>query len=41
LHAHEDSGDFILVIKGRLTIQLRNRDVELAARWTRAMPADR
>jgi mannose-6-phosphate isomerase-like protein (cupin superfamily) len=28
-HAHEDSDDFFLVLKGRLTIQLRDGDVEL------------
>jgi mannose-6-phosphate isomerase-like protein (cupin superfamily) len=28
-HAHPDTDDFFLVLKGRLTIQLRDRDVEL------------
>jgi mannose-6-phosphate isomerase-like protein (cupin superfamily) len=28
-HAHEDTDDFFLVLKGRLTIQLRNGDVHL------------
>jgi mannose-6-phosphate isomerase-like protein (cupin superfamily) len=28
-HSHPDTDDFFLVLKGRLTIQLRNRDVEL------------
>jgi mannose-6-phosphate isomerase-like protein (cupin superfamily) len=28
-HSHEDTDDFFLVLKGRLTIQLRDRDVEL------------
>jgi mannose-6-phosphate isomerase-like protein (cupin superfamily) len=28
-HAHEDTDDFFLVLKGRLTIQLRDREVEL------------
>jgi mannose-6-phosphate isomerase-like protein (cupin superfamily) len=28
-HTHEDTDDFFLVLKGRLTIQLRDRDVEL------------
>jgi mannose-6-phosphate isomerase-like protein (cupin superfamily) len=28
-HAHDDTDDFFLVLKGRLTIQLRDRDVEL------------
>lgn len=28
-HAHEDTDDFFLVLAGRLTIQLRDRDVEL------------
>lgn len=30
-HSHEDTDDFFLVVKGRLTIQLRDRDVELEA----------
>jgi mannose-6-phosphate isomerase-like protein (cupin superfamily) len=30
-HSHEDTDDFFLVLKGRLTIQLRDRDVELSA----------
>ena len=28
-HKHEDTDDFFLVVRGRLTIQLRDRDVEL------------
>jgi mannose-6-phosphate isomerase-like protein (cupin superfamily) len=28
-HKHDDTDDFFLVLKGRLTIQLRDRDVEL------------
>jgi mannose-6-phosphate isomerase-like protein (cupin superfamily) len=28
-HTHEDTDDFFLVLKGRLTIQLRDRDVVL------------
>lgn len=28
-HKHEDTDDFFLVLKGHLTIQLRDRDVEL------------
>jgi mannose-6-phosphate isomerase-like protein (cupin superfamily) len=28
-HSHPDTDDFFLVLKGRLTIQLRDRDVEL------------
>jgi mannose-6-phosphate isomerase-like protein (cupin superfamily) len=28
-HSHEDTDDFFLVLKGRLTIQLRDRDVVL------------
>jgi mannose-6-phosphate isomerase-like protein (cupin superfamily) len=28
-HAHPDTDDFFLVVSGRLTIQLRDRDVEL------------
>jgi len=30
-HTHEDTDDFFLVLKGRMTIQLRDRDVELNA----------
>jgi mannose-6-phosphate isomerase-like protein (cupin superfamily) len=29
-HRHEDTDDFFLVLRGRLTIQLRDRDVELS-----------
>ena len=29
-HAHEDTDDFFLVLRGRLTIQLRERDIELS-----------
>jgi mannose-6-phosphate isomerase-like protein (cupin superfamily) len=29
-HSHEDTDDFFLVLQGRLTIQLRDRDVELS-----------
>ncbi len=29
-HAHPDTDDFFLVLEGRLTIQLRDRDVELS-----------
>jgi len=29
-HQHDDTDDFFLVLSGRLTIQLRDRDVELA-----------
>lgn len=29
-HKHEDSDDFFLVLKGRMTIQLRDRGVHLA-----------
>ena len=28
-HKHDDTDDFFLVLKGRLTIRLRDRDVEL------------
>jgi mannose-6-phosphate isomerase-like protein (cupin superfamily) len=28
-HKHDDTDDFFLVVKGHLTIQLRDRDVEL------------
>ena len=30
-HTHDDTDDFFLVLSGRLTIQLRDRDVELEA----------
>src|SRR5919112_1480085 len=30
-HKHDDTDDFFLVLSGRLTIQLRDRDIELAA----------
>ena len=30
-HSHPNTDDFFLVLKGRLTIQLRDRDVELSA----------
>jgi mannose-6-phosphate isomerase-like protein (cupin superfamily) len=30
-HKHDDTDDFFLVLDGRLTIQLRDRDVELSA----------
>ena len=30
-HKHDDTDDFFLVVRGRLTIQLRDRDVELEA----------
>jgi mannose-6-phosphate isomerase-like protein (cupin superfamily) len=29
-HKHEETDDFFLVLKGRLTIQLRDRDIELS-----------
>jgi mannose-6-phosphate isomerase-like protein (cupin superfamily) len=29
-HSHEDTDDFFLVLDGRLTIQLRDRDVDLS-----------
>jgi mannose-6-phosphate isomerase-like protein (cupin superfamily) len=28
-HKHDDTDDFFLVLKGRMTIQLRDRDIEL------------
>ena len=28
-HAHDDTDDFFLVLRGRMTIQLRDRDIEL------------
>jgi mannose-6-phosphate isomerase-like protein (cupin superfamily) len=30
-HKHDDTDDFFLVLSGRLTIQLRDRDIELSA----------
>jgi mannose-6-phosphate isomerase-like protein (cupin superfamily) len=30
-HSHPDTDDFFLILNGRLTIQLRDRDVELEA----------
>src|SRR5205085_3626712 len=30
-HRHDDTDDFFMVLRGRLTIQLRDRDVTLAA----------
>ena len=30
-HKHDDTEDFFLVLSGRLTIQLRDRDIELSA----------
>ena len=30
-HKHDDTDDFFLVIEGRLTVQLRDRDVRLSA----------
>ena len=30
-HKHDDTDDFFLVVSGRLTIQLRDRDIELEA----------
>jgi mannose-6-phosphate isomerase-like protein (cupin superfamily) len=30
-HSHPDTDDFFFILKGRLTIQLRDRDVELEA----------
>jgi mannose-6-phosphate isomerase-like protein (cupin superfamily) len=30
-HKHDDTDDFFLVLEGRLTIQLRDRDIELSA----------
>ncbi len=38
-HAHPDTDDFFLVLKGRLTIQLRDRDVELGPGELFVVPA--
>ena len=40
-HAHDDTDDFFLVLSGRLTIQLRDRDVELDAGRAVRRPARR
>jgi mannose-6-phosphate isomerase-like protein (cupin superfamily) len=38
-HSHPDTDDFFLVVKGRMTIQLRDRDVELAEGELFVVPA--
>jgi mannose-6-phosphate isomerase-like protein (cupin superfamily) len=38
-HSHPDTDDFFLVLKGRLTIQLRDRDVELGPGELFVVPA--
>jgi mannose-6-phosphate isomerase-like protein (cupin superfamily) len=38
-HSHPDTDDFFLVLDGRLTIQLRDRDVELGAGELFVVPA--
>src|SRR5277367_3132209 len=38
-HKHDDTDDFFLVIRGRLTIQLRDRDVELSEGELFVVPA--
>ena len=38
-HAHPDTDDFFLVLDGRLTIQLRDGDVELGAGQLYVVPA--
>ena len=47
-HKHDDTDDFFLVVQGRMTIQLRDRDVDLeqgelfvVPRGVRALPARR
>jgi mannose-6-phosphate isomerase-like protein (cupin superfamily) len=37
-HKHDDTDDFFLVLRGNLTIQLRDRDVELEAREIFVVP---
>jgi mannose-6-phosphate isomerase-like protein (cupin superfamily) len=37
-HAHPDTDDFFLVLSGRVTIQLRDRDVELGPRELVVVP---
>ena len=38
-HSHADTDDFFLVLDGRLTIQLRDRDIELARGELYVVPA--
>jgi len=38
-HKHDDTDDFFLVLKGRLTIQLRDRNVELGPGELFVVPA--
>lgn len=38
-HTHPETDDFFLVLKGRLVIQMRNRDVELSAGELLVVPA--
>lgn len=38
-HSHPDTDDFFLVLKGQLTIQLRDRDVELGPGELFVVPA--
>ncbi len=38
-HTHKDTDDFFLVLKGRLTIELRDRDVELGEGQSTSCPA--
>jgi mannose-6-phosphate isomerase-like protein (cupin superfamily) len=38
-HTHEETDDFFLVLRGQLTIQLRDRDVELSAGELFVVPA--
>ena len=40
-HKHDDTDDFFLVLSGHLTIQLRDRDVELSAGELLRRPARR
>jgi mannose-6-phosphate isomerase-like protein (cupin superfamily) len=39
-HSHPDTDDFFLVLDGRLTIQLRDREVELGPGETFIVPRD-
>ena len=38
-HKHDDTDDFFLVLRGRMTIQLRDRDVELSEGELFVVPA--
>jgi mannose-6-phosphate isomerase-like protein (cupin superfamily) len=37
-HKHDDTDDFFLVLSGRMTVQLRDRDIELTAEEMLVVP---